>query len=114
MHIRVEPIAFVHALRKSPEDDFWGGEIAALRLVDSIDASALAGVDAFSHVEVLFLFHQVAENKIVSDARHPRNNTAWPKVGIFAQREPLLWLLRVNGMVLGQTASPSRADGASA
>jgi tRNA (Thr-GGU) A37 N-methylase len=28
----------------------------------------------------------VTPDKIVSGARHPRNNPAWPKVGIFAQR----------------------------
>jgi tRNA (adenine37-N6)-methyltransferase len=82
----VVPIAFVAAHRKSPEDDDWGGEIAEIRLVDSIDAAALMGLDAFSHVEVLFQFHGVAPDKIVDGARHPRNNEAWPKVGIFAQR----------------------------
>ena len=82
----VEPIAFVSAPRKSPEDDFWGGEQAQITLVDTLEASALAGLEAFTHVEVLFVFHQVASDKIVSGARHPRNNEAWPKVGIFAQR----------------------------
>jgi tRNA (adenine37-N6)-methyltransferase len=82
----VEPIAYVTAVRKTPEDDNWGGEIAEITLTDVIDPSALDGVNAFSHVEVLFLFNQVSEDKIVSGARHPRNNTAWPKVGIFAQR----------------------------
>lgn len=80
MAYRVEPVAFVTSVRKTPEDDFWGGELAEITLVDSMDASALAGVEAFSHVEVLFLFHQVPEDKIVSGARHPRNNAAWPKV----------------------------------
>jgi tRNA-Thr(GGU) m(6)t(6)A37 methyltransferase TsaA len=86
MPYHVEPIAFVSATRKSPEDDFWGGEVAEIRLADAIDPSALAGLETFSHVEVLFLFHGVSEHKIVNGARHPRNNVAWPKVGIFAQR----------------------------
>lgn len=86
MSYTVEPIAHVKARRQSPEDDFWGGELAELVLADGLDASALAGLDTFSHVEVLFLFHQVAEGKIVTGARHPRNNPAWPQVGIFAQR----------------------------
>ncbi|MSQ48455.1 MAG: hypothetical protein EXR78_08775 [Deltaproteobacteria bacterium] len=29
---------------------------------------------------------QVEEQKIVTTARHPRNNPQWPKIGIFAQR----------------------------
>ena len=30
--------------------------------------------------------NQVDPAKVEKTARHPRNNTAWPKVGIFAQR----------------------------
>ena len=30
--------------------------------------------------------HQVELSKIETEARHPRNNTDWPKIGIFAQR----------------------------
>jgi tRNA (adenine37-N6)-methyltransferase len=82
----IEPVAFITAVRKSPEDDFWGGETAEIKLLDSMDESALKGLDSFSHVEVLFLFHQVPEDKIVIGARHPRNNQTWPKVGIFSQR----------------------------
>jgi tRNA-Thr(GGU) m(6)t(6)A37 methyltransferase TsaA len=85
-HYLVEPIALVSASRRAPEDDHWGGEIAKIRLVDSIDAAALTGLAAFSHVEVIFLFDRVSPDKIVTGARHPRNNEAWPKVGIFAQR----------------------------
>ena len=51
-----------------------------------MDESSLDGIEAFSHVEVLFLFHVVTADKIVTGARHPRNNPEWPKVGIFAQR----------------------------
>lgn len=82
----VEPVAFVTTSRKTREDDFWGGERAEITLAESIDASALAGVEAFSHVEVLFVFHQVPHENTITGARHPRNNEAWPKVGIFAQR----------------------------
>jgi tRNA (Thr-GGU) A37 N-methylase len=50
------------------------------------EADALEGIEAFSHVEVLFHFHRVDPAKIVSGARHPRNREDWPAVGIFAQR----------------------------
>jgi tRNA (Thr-GGU) A37 N-methylase len=46
----------------------------------------LQGLADFSHVEVLYYFHQVAVDRVVTGARHPRNNSAWPAVGIFAQR----------------------------
>ena len=48
--------------------------------------NSLAGLDGFSHVEVVFLFHLVADSAIVTSARHPRGRADWPKVGIFAQR----------------------------
>lgn len=86
MPVTVEPIAYVTAVRPAAEDDFWGNELAAITLVDSLPADALAGLSAFSHVEIIFLFHQVEDSKIVTGARHPRNNPAWPAVGIFAQR----------------------------
>lgn len=86
MSFSVEPIGFISAARSVPEDDLWGGEQARIVLVDTLPADALAGLAAFSHVEVLFLFHQVAPDSVTIGARHPRNNPAWPRVGIFAQR----------------------------
>lgn len=37
-------------------------------------------------MEVIFYFDQVKDDKIEIDERRPRNNKAYPKVGIFAQR----------------------------
>jgi tRNA (adenine37-N6)-methyltransferase len=67
----IKPIGFVQAPRTQ---------------VEPFTAEALQGLADFSHVEVLFLFHQVQTSKIVVAARHPRNNADWPAVGIFAQR----------------------------
>lgn len=86
MSYLVEPIGFVHAARSTPEDDQWGGTRSQITLVGPLPADALTGLAAFSHVEVLFLFHQVAQDRVTTGARHPRNNPDWPKVGIFAQR----------------------------
>jgi len=86
MSITVEPIAHVRAKRATPEDDFWGGETAVIELVDGIDPESLFGLEDFSHAEVIFHFHQVDPAKIVLDARRPRNNPDWPRIGIFAQR----------------------------
>lgn len=44
------------------------------------------GIEGFSHLEILFYFHKVSDDKIQYEARHPRNNKEWPEVGIFAQR----------------------------
>jgi tRNA (Thr-GGU) A37 N-methylase len=109
MNAQVQPIGFVSAPRPHAEDDFWGGEEASITLTGAFTAEALAGLADFSHVEVLFLFHEVETSKIVSGARHPRNNKAWPAVGIFAQRgrnrpnrigSTICRVLRVDGITL--------------
>jgi tRNA (adenine37-N6)-methyltransferase len=86
MPFQVHPIAYVSAPRPHAEDDFWGNEQAQITLTDELPAEALRGLIDFSHVEILFLFHQVEDSKVVTGARHPRNNKEWPAVGIFAQR----------------------------
>ena len=55
-------------------------------LAPRFGAEALAGLDDFSHIEVIFHFDQVPESEINTGARHPRGRTDWPLVGIFAQR----------------------------
>lgn len=86
MTITLTPIAFVHSPRTGADDDYWGGLASRVVLTDECDPDALAGIEEFSHVEILFHFDRVPADAVVTGARHPRNNTAWPKVGIFAQR----------------------------
>ena len=82
----LRPIGFVRGGRAEPIDDGWDAVTATIALIPEFGPEALAGLDGFSHVEVVFLFHRVAENAVVAGARHPRGRTDWPKVGIFAQR----------------------------
>jgi len=84
--VEVRPIGFVECTRRRPEDDYWGGEQASITLSEEFSSLALQGLTEFSHVEVLYLFHQVDPAGVLTGARHPRNNPAWPSVGIFAQR----------------------------
>ena len=86
MTLTMEPVGFVTAQRPHAEDDFWGGEQACIALTDAFGEEALLGLAEFSHAEILFVFHEVESSKIVTGARHPRNNPNWPKTGIFAQR----------------------------
>ncbi|MDE2183612.1 MAG: SAM-dependent methyltransferase [Alphaproteobacteria bacterium] len=85
--ITMTPVGLVHTRRMAAEDDAWGPEAADI-VLDSrrFGPAALTGLEAFSHVEVLFHFHQAPAETVETGARHPRGNTAWPKVGIFAQR----------------------------
>jgi tRNA-Thr(GGU) m(6)t(6)A37 methyltransferase TsaA len=85
--VNIEPIGYVRSSRKEARDDDWGKVTASITLDDQqFSPEALAGVDEFSHLEVVFFFHEVEEGEIERRARHPRGNRAWPRVGIFAQR----------------------------
>jgi tRNA-Thr(GGU) m(6)t(6)A37 methyltransferase TsaA len=81
------PVAYVVGGRDEVRDDDWGAERATLRLDGTRFApEALAGLDAFSHLEVVYLFDRVDPEQVERGARHPRGNAEWPRVGIFAQR----------------------------
>jgi tRNA-Thr(GGU) m(6)t(6)A37 methyltransferase TsaA len=85
--IRLTPIGVVHSTRTEAGDDDWDRETAHVALDPSrFSDEALAGLAEFSHVEIIFHMNQVDPAKIEIAARHPRNNKAWPRVGIFAQR----------------------------
>ncbi|MBI5825455.1 MAG: SAM-dependent methyltransferase [Chloroflexi bacterium] len=79
-------IGVVKNIRRAVEDDNWGGVVSVIELDAAFGEEALFQIESFSHVEIFFAFHLVTNEKIETGARHPRNNTAWPKAGIFAQR----------------------------
>ncbi len=82
----VREIATVSSPRDVAIDDDWGAVESSITLVDDYPAEALAGLDGFSHLEVIFVFDRVDPGTVTTGARVPRNNPAWPAVGIFAQR----------------------------
>jgi tRNA (adenine37-N6)-methyltransferase len=85
--ISMSPIGIVHSSRKDVEDDNWDAEQATVELDSNLfSEEALLGLSNFSHVEIVFHMDRVDPSKIEKVARHPRNNAAWPAVGIFAQR----------------------------
>ena len=85
--IEVVAVGRVVGGREQPDDDDWGDVRAVIRLdAERFDAHALAGLDEFSHVEVLFVFDRADPAAMESGARHPRGRSDWPEVGIFAQR----------------------------
>jgi tRNA (adenine37-N6)-methyltransferase len=47
---------------------------------------AVAGLEEFSHVEVVIHLHRVAAGSVQHGARHPRGREGLPAVGILAQR----------------------------
>ena len=83
----VVPIGTVHSSRDAAIDDDWDAVTAVIELDPArVDADATLGLDAFSHIEVVFIFDRVDEAAVCTGSRHPRGNEAWPRVGILAQR----------------------------
>ena len=84
--IQLVPIASVKNPRVEIEDDNWGNVVSIIELDTSLPEEALHEIETFSHAEIFYYFHQVPDSKIETGSRHPRNNPAWPKVGILSQR----------------------------
>ena len=84
--ITVNPIGFAYNERHEIEDDYWGEVVTKIILNSSLLEEALSEIESFSHLEIIFYFHMVNKNKIVTGARYPRNDEALPKVRFFAQR----------------------------
>jgi tRNA-Thr(GGU) m(6)t(6)A37 methyltransferase TsaA len=81
------PIGVVRSSRVEPTDDGWDEVAASIGLdPDRFEPDALLGLDGFSHIEVLYYFHDGAAEREERGARRPRGRADWPLVGIFAQR----------------------------
>jgi tRNA-Thr(GGU) m(6)t(6)A37 methyltransferase TsaA len=85
-HWTVQAIGYVSSPRNEAIDDDWGDVEATITLAPPYGADSLLGLDGFSHLEVIFLFDRVDPDSVQTGSRVPRNNPAWPEVGIFAQR----------------------------
>jgi tRNA-Thr(GGU) m(6)t(6)A37 methyltransferase TsaA len=85
--IQMVPVGVVRGGRTDAIDDDWGTSEAIIALdPDRFPPEVVAGLDAFSHLDVVYVFHLVEPGDVNLGARHPRGRTDWPKVGIFAQR----------------------------
>jgi len=84
--IELTPIGYVRGGRALPEDDAWGAVEARIELDARFSPEALTGLEAFSHLDVVYFLHRADPARTEMGTRHPRSNPAWPRVGIFAQR----------------------------
>ncbi|MGZ6688738.1 MAG: SAM-dependent methyltransferase [Solirubrobacteraceae bacterium] len=106
----VLPIGWVACPRTEPIDDNWGEVGSRVRLDgERFTPDSLKGLDEFSHIDVVYVFDQVAADSYEVGARRPRGNPEWPAVGVFAQRNKrrpnrigvcTCELLEVNGIEL--------------
>ena len=86
MHFEVRAIAVVHSTRTEVLDDNWDAQSSSIVLCDDVPAESLFGLASFSHVEVVWVADQASDAPPAAWSRHPRGNTQWPVVGVFAQR----------------------------
>ncbi|HEY0320505.1 MAG TPA: tRNA (N6-threonylcarbamoyladenosine(37)-N6)-methyltransferase TrmO [Pyrinomonadaceae bacterium] len=74
---------------KSPvveeRDEGWGNVIAEIHLNPTY-VSGLRGIEAFSHLVIIFFMHQSSFDPATDLVRRPRGRLDMPLVGIFAQR----------------------------
>ncbi|HTX19208.1 MAG TPA: SAM-dependent methyltransferase [Bacteroidota bacterium] len=69
-----------------PDDDRWGPIVSEIRLAVGVPSASLAGIEKFSHLDILYVFHKVRGDDTKFSAR-PRGNPGYPRMGIFAQRK---------------------------
>ncbi|GIH12893.1 SAM-dependent methyltransferase [Rugosimonospora africana] len=83
----MRPIGRVESTRDEAIDDDWDAVSTAIVLDGSqVGPDAVAGLDEFSHIEVVYVFDRVDPAGVQTGARRPRGNPEWPLVGILAQR----------------------------
>ena len=107
--IEVKPIGYVTNERNEIKDDYWGSITSTIELVKDIPLRALKGIEEFSHLEIIFHFHQLDKDRVNFGPLHLRGNTSWPEVGLYASRKKrrpnflgltIVELLNVDGRVL--------------
>ncbi len=105
----VRAIATVVADRSEVVDDDWDAVTSSIHLLPPFDERSVQGLDAFSHLEVIYVLDRVDPDAAHVHARRPRGNPEWPEVGILAQRAKdrvnrlglsTCELLRIEGTVL--------------
>ncbi|MET8678206.1 SAM-dependent methyltransferase [Streptomyces sp. NPDC004647] len=83
---QVRAVAQVVGGHSEPADDFQGGVQSVIRLNEGFPLETLQGIDAFSHLLVVWQFHRASPDAVALHARSPRDNPDWPATGTFVHR----------------------------
>lgn len=83
--LQLTSIGTVIGGRTEPTDDHWT-ESAIIRLNPGFPPEVVQGLEEFSHLVVVWHFHQASPDDVALHARSPRNNPAWPSTGTFVHR----------------------------
>ena len=86
MDYTVRPIAYIRNERAEALDDNWDEVLSTVELAQDVPSEALRGLEEFSHVEIVFFADWAEDVPPGPWHRHPRGNSKWPDIGVFAQR----------------------------
>jgi tRNA (adenine37-N6)-methyltransferase len=87
--VTLHPVGQVVGGRGEMFEDDWHDVRAVIQLDGrSFTASAVLGLEHFSHLEVVFLFDRINPTAVPSEPRPPRGNPHAAPVGVFAHRGP--------------------------
>jgi tRNA (adenine37-N6)-methyltransferase len=87
MKYMIEAIGHTVGSRTDSVDDNWGNSLSTIELDPAhFTSGAFAGLDVFSHAEVILLVDKMPTEKIKHGARHPSGWQDWPLIRIFSQR----------------------------
>jgi tRNA-Thr(GGU) m(6)t(6)A37 methyltransferase TsaA len=85
----ITPVGIVRNDRTDVQNtDNWGAVRSTITIDERFGEACLQGLEGFSHVEVLFVFDQLAEPDDYREPRPYRGRADLPPVGIFAGRGP--------------------------
>lgn len=85
----MDPVGWVRAGRDDVEEtDPWGQVVSTIVVEDRFGDDCLVGLEDFSHVELLFVFHLATERDDYTGTRRPRGRADLPAVGVFSDRGP--------------------------
>ncbi|HUY42238.1 MAG TPA: TrmO family methyltransferase [Acidimicrobiales bacterium] len=86
MELVLRPVAYIRNDRAEALDDNWDDVVSNVELASDVPSEALRGLEAFSHVEIVFFADWAEDVPPGPWHRRPRANSEWPDVGVFAQR----------------------------
>ncbi|MCD0485905.1 SAM-dependent methyltransferase [Streptacidiphilus sp. ASG 303] len=82
----VTPVGFVEGRTGSTNGE-WGRTRSVIRIDgDRFTTDSVAGLEEFSHLEIVFRFHLADPADLNPGVQHPRGNPDWPEVGVFSHR----------------------------
>ena len=85
----VIPIGMVRNGRTDPQDsDHWGDVESTILVEERFGDHCLTGLSDFSHVEIVYFFHQLTEREDYRKPLRPRGRADLPEVGVSCDPSP--------------------------